>query len=68
MLFRSIGSQLLWIQIEDLGVDYIDTRNGKIEAVTLKDIRRVAKRLLKSDGLIVTIVGKPDGVNKKPKS
>lgn len=63
-----IASQLLWIQIEDLGVDYIDTRNDKIEAVTLKDIRRVAKRLLKSDGLIVTIVGKPDGVNKKPKS
>ncbi len=63
-----IASQLLWIQIEDLGLDYIDTRNGKIEAVTLKDIRRVAKRLLKSDGLIVTIVGKPDGESKKPKS
>ncbi len=62
-----IASQLLWIQIEDLGLDYIDTRNAKIEAVTLEDVRRVAKRLLKSDGLIVTIVGKPVGAGKKPK-
>ena len=62
-----IASQLLWIQIEDLGLDYIDTRNDKIEEVTLVDIRRVAKRLLHADGLIVTIVGKPDGVAKKPK-
>ena len=57
-----IASQLLWIQIERLGRNYIDTRNSKIEAVTLEDIRRVAKRLLKADGLIVTIVGKPEGV------
>jgi zinc protease len=55
-----IANQLLWIQIEDLGLGYIDTRNEKIEAVTLDDIRRVAKRLLKADGLIVTIVGKPE--------
>lgn len=62
-----IASQLMWIQIEDLGIDYIDTRNDKIDAVTLEDIRRVAKRLLKADGLIVTIVGKPEGVKKNAK-
>jgi zinc protease len=62
-----IASQLMWIQIEDLGLDYIDTRNSKIEAVTLKDIRRVAKRLLKADGLIITIVGKPEVAASKPK-
>ena len=62
-----IASQLMWIQIEDLGIDYINTRNSKIEAVTLQDIRRVAKRLLKADGLIVTIVGKPEGATRKPK-
>jgi zinc protease len=62
-----IANQLLWIQIEDLGLDYIDTRNSKIEAVTLQDVRRVAKRLLKADGLIVTIVGKPESAAGKPK-
>ncbi len=61
-----IANQLLWIQIENLGKDYIDTRNGLIEAVTLSDIRRVAKRLIKADGLIVTIVGKPSGIETKP--
>lgn len=58
-----IASQLMWIQVEDLGIDYIDTRNDKIEAVGLDDIREVAKRFLKADGLIVTIVGKPEGVS-----
>lgn len=55
----SIASQLLWIQIEDLGVGYVDERNRLIEAVTLDDIKRVAKRLIEADRLITTIVGKP---------
>lgn len=54
-----IASQLLWIQTEDLGIDYVDTRNGLIEAITIEDIKRVAKRLLKPESLIVTIVGRP---------
>ena len=55
----SIASQLLWIQIEDLGIDYVGKRNALIEAVTMDDIKRVAKRLLAADRLITTIVGKP---------
>jgi zinc protease len=55
----SIANQLLWIQIEDLGIDYVNKRNDLIEAVTLDDIKRVAKRLFEADRLITTIVGKP---------
>ena len=55
----SIANQLLWIQIEDLGIDYVNHRNELIEAVTLEDIKRVAKRLFEADRLITTIVGKP---------
>lgn len=55
----SIASQLLWIQIEDLGMNYIQRRNALVEAVTMDDIKRVAKRLLAADRLITTIVGKP---------
>jgi zinc protease len=55
----SIANQLLWIQIEDLGIDYINKRNELIEAVTMADIKRVAKRLIDADHLITTIVGKP---------
>lgn len=54
-----IGGQLLGIMTEDLGIDYVETRNKQVEAVTMADIKRVAARLLKSDDLIVTIIGKP---------
>jgi zinc protease len=54
-----ISSQLLWAQIEDLGMDYFDKRNGMIEAVSIDDLRRVATRLIKPDNLIITIVGNP---------
>ncbi len=55
-----IASQLLWIQIEKLGSDYIEKRNSMVEAVTLEDMKRVAKRLLKPENMIITIVGKPE--------
>ena len=58
----------MWIQIENLGVKYIDERNANIEKVTLEDIKRVAAQLLKSDDLIITIVGKPTDLPKKSKN
>ena len=57
-----IASQLLAIQLEDLGIDYVNRRNAQIEAVTLDDVKRVAKRLLDPNRLIVAIAGKPEGV------
>lgn len=57
---RSIANQLLGIQLENLGIDYVERRNALIEAVTQEDIARVAARLLKPENLLVTIVGKPD--------
>jgi zinc protease len=53
-----IAAQLVQIQIDDLGIDYIDKRNDLVEAVTLADVQRVAKRLL-DGGLLVTMVGRP---------
>jgi len=55
----SIANQLLWIRIEDLGIDYVNKRNKLVEAATLDDIKRVAKRLIEARRLIITIVGKP---------
>ena len=57
-----IANQLLWMLREDMGIDYVDKRNALVEAVTLDDLKRVAKRLLKTDDLIVTVVGKPKGL------
>jgi zinc protease len=53
-----IAGQLVQIQIDELGIDYIDRRNGLIESVTLADVRRVARRLL-DGGILVTMVGRP---------
>ena len=57
-----IASQLVQIQIDDLGIDYISKRNAMIDAVTLDDAKRVAKRLLGS-GLQVTVVGRPQAAS-----
>lgn len=54
-----IASQLLGILQEDLGIDYVDKRNALVGAVTLDDLKRVAKRLLRPESLIVTVVGQP---------
>jgi zinc protease len=53
-----IAGQLVQIQMDDLGIDYIKHRNSRVDAVTLADVKRVAKRLL-DGGLLVTVVGRP---------
>jgi zinc protease len=57
-----IARMLVGMQYNDLGIRYLDERNAFIEAVTLDDIQRVARRLLKPDDLTIVVVGKPDGV------
>jgi len=57
-----IAAQLLAIRQDDFGIDYVEKRNGEIEAVTLEDVNRVAAKLLKVGDLIVTVVGKPKGL------
>jgi zinc protease len=56
-----VAGQLVQMQLDHLGIDYIDRRSSMIEAVTLADTKRVAKRLLEK-GLLVTVVGQPQGV------
>ncbi len=58
-----IAQQLLAIQLDNLGIDYIDRRNGEIEAVTGDDIKRVAKRMLEHKNLVVTVAGAPEGIH-----
>jgi zinc protease len=57
-----IASQLVQMQLDNLGIDYIERRPALIDAVTLDDAKRVAKRLLDS-GLLITVVGRPGGVS-----
>ena len=60
-----IAGQLLQIQLDELGIDYIKKRNDLIDAVSIEDARRVAKRLA-AGGLFVTVVGRPKGISPTP--
>ncbi|RMD63609.1 MAG: insulinase family protein [Alphaproteobacteria bacterium] len=57
-----IAGMLVGMQLENLGIDYLDRRNAFIEAVTLDQARRVARRLYDPDRLAVVVVGHPTGV------
>jgi len=57
-----IAGILVGMQLGDLPIDYIPTRNDKIDAVTMDDIKRVAARLLQPDDLTFVVVGQPEGL------
>lgn len=57
-----IAGMLVSMQLENLGIDYLDRRNDLIEAVTLADVNRLAHELLSADALAFVIAGEPEGV------
>lgn len=61
----AIAGILVAMQLDHLGIDYLDRRNGLIEAVTLEDVRRVARRLLDPQRLTAVVVGDPKGIDDK---
>lgn len=59
------ATALLQYQNDDLGIDYIDKRNGLVDAVTLDDARRVAKRIW-GQGLLSVSVGRATQAQAEP--
>jgi len=57
-----IANIMVSMQLFDLPVRYLNDRPGLIDAVTLDDILRVAQRLINPENMIVTVVGKPEGL------
>jgi zinc protease len=56
-----IAALLVQLQLDGLPIDYFTRRPDMINAVTLEDARRVAKRLL-DGGMLVTVAGRPEGL------
>jgi zinc protease len=54
-----VASLLVEMQIEKLGIDYLDRRAALFDAVTADQARRVAHRLLDPEGLSFAVVGDP---------
>lgn len=59
---EAIASGLAGLQYGDLPIDYINTRNDRVNALTVEDINRVAARVLKPDELQIVVVGQPTGM------
>ncbi|MFY0646600.1 M16 family metallopeptidase [Sulfitobacter geojensis] len=57
-----IANILVGMQMLGLPIDYIPTRNDKVEAVTLADVKRVAGELLDPENLHFVVVGQPEGL------
>jgi zinc protease len=61
-----IANMLVGLQVDGLGIDYFEHRNDYINAVTVEDVARVAKRLLHPDRLVVVVAGNPQGLDATP--
>jgi len=58
----SIAGLLTAVQLDNLGIDYLDKRNSYIEAVTMDQVRTIAAKLLDPATLTFVVVGKPEGI------
>ncbi|TDL85319.1 M16 family metallopeptidase [Meridianimarinicoccus aquatilis] len=58
----SIANILVGMQLDDLTPEYLETRNDRVAAVTLDDVKRVAAELLDPDELTFIVVGQPEGL------
>ncbi|SLN32926.1 M16 family metallopeptidase [Oceanibacterium hippocampi] len=59
----SIARILVAMQLDHLGIDYLEKRDALIEKVTLDDVRRVARRLLDPKDMLIVVVGSPHGLD-----
>ncbi len=57
-----IAGILAGLQVVKLPLSYIAERNALVEAITLKEINRVASRLYQPESLSFVVVGQPEGL------
>ncbi|MEM6888962.1 MAG: pitrilysin family protein [Pseudomonadota bacterium] len=62
----TIARIMVGMQMIGLPIDYIPTRNERVEAVTLEGVKRVAADLLDPAGLHFVVVGQPEGLESTP--
>jgi len=63
-----IASYLTYIEIHDLGLDYLDRFPEIIENLTLKDVNMAAKKYIDPENYLLVVVGNKDRVGDLEKS
>jgi len=56
---EDIAAFLINMQVNQLGIDYLDKRNQMVDAVTKEGVEDIARRIVDPDKLLVVMVGKP---------
>ena len=51
----AIARTLVELQLDGLGIDYIDRRTALIEAVTLDDVKAAAKKLFEAEPAVMVL-------------
>jgi zinc protease len=59
---EALSTIMVGMQSLGLTPDYPKTRNEKVEAVTMEDVKRVAAKLFREGDLRFVVVGQPEGV------
>jgi zinc protease len=57
-----VANLLVALQLNNLGIDYLQRRVAHIGGVTIEEARRVARRLLDPTLISMVVVGRPQGV------
>ena len=61
-----LAAQLNYFQQIGLGIDYLDKRADLINAITLDDVRRVARRLCDPSKMTIVVAGSLPAENSRP--
>jgi zinc protease len=62
----SVASLLHSMQVDNLPPDHLTKRAALIGGVKIDDVRRIARRLLRDEGITTIVVGKPVGITADP--
>lgn len=52
-----LANFLITMQMDELGIDYLEKRNALMQAVTLQEVNQVATQLLKPEKLVQIVIG-----------
>lgn len=58
-----ISGLLLSLQMDDLGLDYLDKREAAIQSATTEDIFKIAQKMLAPENFVTVLVGHPEGMD-----
>ena len=59
---NQMASQLLYVELHNLGADYIENYRGKVQSVTREESLEAAKKYLHPNNMVIVVVGKKDEV------